>query len=107
MSILCCSCSSAILNTAFLNLVNVDLPLLVLKDLLPEKGENTEVLEQAIQHCKAFDNGIHQTAEIIELIQSMSLFKQTQLTITTKDGSEKKTSPFKIIDIDLKRIPEN
>jgi hypothetical protein len=68
--------------------------------LFDDAGKNGELLDQSIKHCKSFDVDIHQTTEIIELIDSMGLFKETQLVITTKDGSEKKTSPFKIIDVE-------
>lgn len=68
--------------------------------LFDDKGENTQLLEQAIKHCRNFDIEIHQTIDMVKLIDDIGLFKETQLIITTKDGTEKKTSPFKIIDIE-------
>jgi hypothetical protein len=76
--------------------------------LFDDKGENNKTLEEAIRHCKGFDVEIHQTVEMVELINSIGLFKETQLLITSKEGIEKKTSPFKIIDVEkLNKISDS
>ncbi|MGS2717643.1 SapC family protein [Eionea flava] len=68
--------------------------------LFDEKGENTETLNQAIKQCKIFDEQIQATSTIVQTIDAIGLFKETQLIITDKDGVERKTSPFKIIDVE-------
>lgn len=68
--------------------------------LFNETGENTETLNQAIKQCKVFDEQIQTTSSIVQTIDTIGLFKETQLIITDKDGVEKKTSPFKIVDVE-------
>lgn len=68
--------------------------------LFDHDAKNTDTLDQAIKQCKAFDEQIKATSAIIQCIDDMGLFKETQLVITAKDGTEKKTSPFKIINIE-------
>jgi hypothetical protein len=70
------------------------------KHRLFDEEKNTVTLDQAIKLCKTFDEQTHATSRTIELINEMGLFKETQLIIKTKDGTEKKTSPFKIIDVE-------
>lgn len=67
--------------------------------LFTESGENTERLTQAIEQCKTYDQHIHKTEGVVDLIESLGLFKDTQLVITMADGSEQSSGTFKIIDI--------
>lgn len=68
--------------------------------LFNETGNSEKILENAIKHCKEYDDHLKITENIIDTIDSLDLFKETQLVITNKAGEEKKTGIFKIIDND-------
>jgi hypothetical protein len=68
--------------------------------LFNASGGSEKILENAIQHCKDYDDHLKLTENVIDLLDSLNLFKETQLIITDKKGIETKTGIFKIIDND-------
>lgn len=67
------------------------------------KQKNEKILDDAIKYCKDYDDYLNTTENVIDLLDKLDLFKETQLVIKNKDGIEKKTGIFKIIDNDKYR----
>lgn len=66
--------------------------------LFDTDGNSGKIIKQALQFCKDYDDHLTITENTVDLIDSLDLFKETQLVIKNKDGTESKTRIFKIID---------
>jgi len=66
--------------------------------LFNDNGENSATLDSAIELCQNYDLQMKNTVLLCQQIEEMGLFTEKQLTIKDKEGNEKTTGLFRMID---------
>ncbi len=67
--------------------------------LFRDDGTKTPFFENAIEQCTVYDQHVHKTHSVIDVIDEIGLFTETQMDIETPDGTHKRTGSFKVIDV--------